>query len=128
MIGIKRVYSEPSARDGARILVDRVWPRGFSKERARIDEWRKGLAPSTGLRKWFGHDPAKWTEFHRRFRTELTRFGMMDELKKLARLSRKRTITLVYSSPDEENSQAVALKEWLDELSRGAHGFHDVTV
>jgi uncharacterized protein YeaO (DUF488 family) len=128
MIRIKRVYSEPSARDGARILVDRVWPRGFSKERARIDEWRKELAPSTGLRKWFGHDPAKWTEFRRRFRTELTRFGMMDELKKLARLSRKRTITLVYSAADEEHNQAVALKEWLDELSRGAHGFHDVTV
>jgi uncharacterized protein YeaO (DUF488 family) len=128
MIRIKRVYSEPSARDGARILIDRVWPRGFSKERARSDEWRKGLAPSTGLRKWFGHDPAKWTEFRRRFRTELTRFGMMDELKKLARLSRKRTITLVYSAADEEHSQAMALKEWLDELSRGAHGFHDVTV
>ncbi len=128
MIGIKRVYSEPSARDGARILVDRVWPRGFSKERARIDEWRNELAPSTGLRKWFGHDPAKWTEFRRRFRTELTRFGMMDELKKLVRLSRKRTITLVYSAADEEHNQAVALKEWLDELSRGAHGFHDVTV
>ena len=128
MIRIKRVYSGSSARDGARILVDRVWPRGFSKERARIDEWRKELAPSTVLRKWFGHDPAKWTEFRKRFRTELTQSGMMDELMKLARLSRKRTITLVYSAADEEHNQAVALKEWLDELSRGAHNSHDVTA
>lgn len=111
MIRIKRVYSGSSARDGARILVDRVWPRGFSKERARIDEWRKELAPSTVLRKWFGHDPAKWTEFRKRFRTELTQSGMMDELMKLARLSRKRTITLVYSAADEEHNQAMALKE-----------------
>ena len=128
MIRIKRVYSGSSARDGARILVDRVWPRGFSKERARIDEWRKELAPSTVLRKWFGHDPAKWTEFRKRFRTELTQSGMMDELMKLARLSRKRTITLLYSAADEEHNQAVALKEWLDELSRGAHNSHDVTA
>lgn len=111
MIRIKRVYSGSNARDGARILVDRVWPRGFSKERARIDEWRKELAPSTVLRKWFGHDPAKWTEFRKRFRTELTQSGMMDELMKLARLSRKRTITLVYSAADEEHNQAMALKE-----------------
>ncbi|MGH7184140.1 MAG: DUF488 domain-containing protein [Nitrospiraceae bacterium] len=128
MIRIKRVYSGSSARDGARILVDRVWPRGFSKERARIDEWKKELAPSTMLRKWFGHDPAKWTEFRRRFRTELTHAGMMEELMKLARLSRKRTITLVYSAADEEHNQAVALKEWLDELSRDAHHSYDVTA
>lgn len=116
MIRIKRVYSEPSARDGVRVLVDRVWPRGFSKERARIDEWRKELAPTTSLRKWFGHEPAKWTGFRRRFRTELIRSGMMDELMKIARLSRKRTITLVYSAADEEHNQAAVLKELIDEL------------
>jgi uncharacterized protein YeaO (DUF488 family) len=128
MIRIKRVYCDPSLEDGVRILIDRVWPRGISKERARIVEWRKDLAPTTSLRAWFGHEPAKWTEFRRRYRTELARSGMMDELKNHTRLSRKRTITLVYSAADEEHNQAVALKEWLDELSRGAHGFHDGTV
>ncbi|MGH7207512.1 MAG: DUF488 domain-containing protein [Nitrospiraceae bacterium] len=117
MTRIKRVYSQPSPRDGVRILVDRVWPRGISKERARIVEWRKDLAPSTLLRKWFGHEPAKWAEFRRRYRTELARAGMMDELKKLARLSRERTITLVYSAADEEHNQAVVLKELIDELA-----------
>ena len=117
MIRIKRVYREPSARDGVRILVDRVWPRGTSKERARVVEWRKDLAPSTSLRKWFGHEPAKWTEFRRRYQTELTRSGMMDELRKLAQLSRKRTITLVYSAADEAHNQAVVLKELSDELA-----------
>ncbi|MGH7208936.1 MAG: DUF488 domain-containing protein [Nitrospiraceae bacterium] len=117
MTGVKRVYRDPSPRDGVRILVDRVWPRGISKERARIVEWRKDLAPSTSLRKWFGHKPAKWTEFRRRYRTELARSGMMDELKKVARLSRKRMITLVYSATAEEHNQAVALKELIDELA-----------
>ena len=117
MIRIKRVYSEPSARDGVRILVDRVWPRGITKERARVVEWRKDLAPTTSLRTWFGHEPARWTEFRRRYRAELTRSGMRDELKKLARLSCKRTITLVYSAADEEHNQAVVLKELIDELA-----------
>lgn len=116
MILTKRVYSEPRARDGVRILVDRVWPRGISKERARIVEWRKDLAPSTSLRKWFGHEPTRWTEFCRRYRIELVRSGIVDELQKLARLSRKRTITLVYGAADEEHNQAVVLKELLDEL------------
>ena len=111
------MYREPSSRDGVRILVDRVWPRGISKERARVVEWRKDLAPTTSLRKWFGHEPAKWTEFRRRYRTELTRSGIMDELKKLARLSPRRTITLVYSAADEEHNQAVVLKELIDELA-----------
>lgn len=128
MIRIKRVYCEPSLEDGVRILIDRMWPRGLSKERARIVAWRKDVAPTTSLRKWFGHEPARWIEFRRRYRTELTRSGMMDELRKLARLSRKRTITLVYSAADEEHNQAVALKEWLDELSLGAHGPHGGTV
>ena len=120
MIRIRRVYSEPSSRDGVRILVDRVWPRGISKERARIIQWRKDLAPTTSLRKWFGHEPARWIEFRRRYRTELARPEMKDELKKLARLSRKRTITLVYSAADEEHNQAVVLMELLEEvLSKG---------
>ena len=116
MIRIKRVYREPSSREGVRILVDRVWPRGISKERARVVEWRKDLAPTTSLRKWFGHESARWNEFRRRYRTELTRSGMMDELRKLARLSSNRTITLVYSAADEEHNQAAVLKEIIDEL------------
>lgn len=117
MIRIRRVYREPSSRDGVRILVDRVWPRGISKERAHVVEWRKDLAPTTSLRKWFGHDPARWIEFRKRYRTELTRSGMMEELRTLARLSPKRTMTLVYSAADEEHNQAVVLKELIDELA-----------
>ena len=116
MIRIKRVYSEPSARDGFRILVDRLWPRGFSKERARIDAWRKELAPSTSLRKWFGHDPAKWIEFRDCYRKELARSDHADSLKELATLSRNKTITLVYGAADEQHNQAVVLKELLEKL------------
>jgi len=117
MIRVKRVYSEPNAQDGSRILVDRVWPRGISKDRAHIVEWRKELAPSTALRKWFGHDPAKWTEFRKRYRTELKRSSQLEALKKLSQLSRRRTVTLVYSAADEEHNQAVVLKELLEELA-----------
>ena len=116
MIRIRRVYSESSSRDGVRILVDRVWPRGISKERAHIVEWRKDLAPTTSLRKWFGHEPVRWIEFRKRYRTELARSGMRDELKKLARLSHKRTITLVYGAADEKHNQAVVLMELLEEM------------
>ena len=118
MIQIKRVYSESGKQDGFRILVDRVWPRGFSKERANIDEWRKELAPSTALRKWFGHDPAKWTGFRERYRKELTESGGIDALKELAQRSRHKTITLVYGAADEQHNQAVALKEFIEQLDK----------
>jgi uncharacterized protein YeaO (DUF488 family) len=117
MIRIKRVYEAPGAGDGMRILVDRVWPRGISKERARLADWRKDLAPSTPLRKWFGHDPAKWKEFRARYRAELKRSRQGDALKDLARLSRRKTVTLVYGAADEKHNQAVALKGFLDELA-----------
>jgi uncharacterized protein YeaO (DUF488 family) len=117
MVQVKRVYSEPSVRDGMRILVDRVWPRGISKERARILEWRKDLAPSTALRKWFGHDPAKWQAFRERYRAELRQSGQTAALKALAKLSKQKTVTLVYSAADEEHNQAVVLKGLLDELT-----------
>ena len=117
MIRIKRVYSEPGKQDGLRILVDRVWPRGFSKERARVDEWRKELAPSTALRKWFGHEPAKWTGFRERYRKELAESDGIDTLKELAQRSRHEAITLVYGAADEEHNQAVALKEFIDQLA-----------
>ena len=117
MIQIKRVYNRPGAQDGLRILVDRIWPRGFSKERVRMTEWRKELAPSTPLRKWFGHDPAKWSEFRKRYRAELKQSGQLDALKALAQLSSRKTITLVYSAADDEHNQAVVLKELLEELA-----------
>jgi len=117
MIQIKRVYSNPDKHDGLRILVDRVWPRGFSKERAKVGEWRKELAPSTALRKWFGHEPAKWTEFRQRYRKELTESGGIEALKGLAQRSRHETITLVYGATDEQHNQAVALKEFIDQLA-----------
>lgn len=116
MIRIKRVYSEPSLRDGIRILVDRVWPRGVTKKRACIEAWRKELAPSTPLRKWFGHDPVKWIKFRNRYRTELMGLEQASALKELASLSRRRTVTLVYGAADEEHNQAVVLKELMDTL------------
>jgi uncharacterized protein YeaO (DUF488 family) len=115
MIRIKRVYSKPSPRDGTRILVDRIWPRGITKERACVTEWRKELAPTTSLRKWFGHDAAKWNEFRRRYRTELKR--SVGELETLARLARKQPITLVYSAADQQHNQAVVLREVMNELA-----------
>ncbi len=116
MIRIKRVYSQASPDDGVRILVDRVWPRGVRKEQAKIDEWRKELAPSTALRQWFRHDPAKWETFRRRYRQELVKSGGMEALTELARRARRGTITLVYGAVDEQHNQAVALKEFLDEV------------
>ena len=117
MIQVKRVYSERGTKDGVRILVDRVWPRGVTKARARIDEWRKDLAPSTSLRKWFGHDLAKWRGFRERYRKELTAPGQIDTLTELAKRSRHETITLIYSAADEQHNQAVALKEFIDEVA-----------
>lgn len=112
---IKHAYSKSSLSDGRRILVDRVWPRGITKKRARIVEWRKDLAPATSLRKWFGHDPVRWNEFRRRYRRELKR--SMGELEKLAHLSRKQTITLVYGAADQEHNQAVVLRELISDLA-----------
>jgi len=117
MIRIKRVYREPNSRDGIRILVDRIWPRGISKEQARIAAWRKDLAPSSSLRKWFGHDPNKWEAFRNRYRKELAYAEPRKALKELARLSHQKTLTLVYSAADEEHNQAVVLKELLEELA-----------
>jgi len=94
-----------------------VWPRGISKERACIREWHKELAPSTALRKWFGHDPAKWQGFRERYRAELHRRQQADTLKALAKFSTQKVVTLVYSAVDEEHNQAVVLKGLLDELA-----------
>ena len=107
---IKRAYEVPARDDGVRILVDRIWLRGVSKAAARIDQWRKELAPSTALRKWFGHDPARWAEFKRRYFAELeTQRESLDEVRTLAK---DKTVTLIYSAKDAEHNQAVALREF----------------
>lgn len=118
MVHIKRVYSEPDPHDGIRILVDRVWPRGCTKERARLDGWRKELAPSTALRKWFGHDPLKWNEFRARYREELAQREQRSAIEELAGLARARTLTLLFGASDLEHNQAVVLKELLDRQER----------
>ncbi|BBL68194.1 hypothetical protein MchiMG62_13750 [Methanoculleus chikugoensis] len=97
--------------DGIRILVDRLWPRGLSKEKAEIDRWEKDLAPTSELRKWFGHDPAKWDEFLRRYRAELE--GKEEELARLRQEASEGTVTLLYAAKDEEHNNAVALKRYI---------------
>ena len=107
---IKRAYDPPAEADGVRILVDRLWPRGVSKAAARIDHWLKDLAPSDALRKWFGHDPARWDTFKTRYFKELSGQTALAGLRKLARSGR---VTLVYAAKDEEHNNAVALREFL---------------
>jgi uncharacterized protein YeaO (DUF488 family) len=110
-IRIKRAY-EPAARsDGYRVLIDRLWPRGVTKEEARLDEWARELAPSPELRRWFGHDPARFEEFRRRYRDELA--AHEQELRELRARARKGTLTLVYGARDTEHNGAVVLAELL---------------
>jgi uncharacterized protein YeaO (DUF488 family) len=116
MIQLKRVYQEPSPRDGMRILVDRLWPRGIKKEAAHIQEWCKDLAPSDALRRWFKHDPRKWSEFRQRYRKELSSGNSGEELRRLAAIAKRKRVTLVYGAADAQHNQAVVLKELLDEL------------
>jgi uncharacterized protein YeaO (DUF488 family) len=113
-VRLKRVYDRPVKADGRRVLVDRIWPRGLKKSEARIDEWLKEIAPSTALRKWFGHDPARWTEFKKRYWRELGR--ERDQVEKLAREASKRTITLLFGAKDMEHNNAVALKDYIEKL------------
>lgn len=112
MIKLKRVYEKPLKEDGFRILVERLWPRGFTKERAAVDLWLKDIAPSSELRKWFGHDPIKWKEFCKRYHAELMRNE--DLINFLKEKSKEGTITLIYSSSDEKHNSAVALKMFLE--------------
>lgn len=109
---IKRVYEEPSEDDGKRILIDRLWPRGLTKEKAKIDVWLKDIAPSTQLRQWFGHDPQKWREFKRRYQGELEK--NMTIVSQLVELLKKGNVTLVYGAKDKEHDDAVVLKEYLE--------------
>ena len=111
MIRLKRAYDEPAKRDGLRILVERPWPRGVSKDKAAIDLWLKDLAPSTELRKWFSHDPEKWDDFRQRYWSELEQKG--DLLVLLKHRTTEGTVTFVYTAHDDERNSAVALKEFL---------------
>jgi uncharacterized protein YeaO (DUF488 family) len=112
MIRLKRVYDQPSRMDGTRILVDRLWPRGLTKERAAVTLWLKDVAPSTELRKWFGHDPAKWKQFQVRYRKELRE--KKDALELLKQKSKAHTVTLVYAARDEQHNEALVLKRILE--------------
>ena len=108
-VKLKRAYEPPASDDGTRVLIDRLWPRGISKKRAAIDQWMKDISPSTELRKWFGHDPARWDEFRRRYAKEVRQnTDLLDQLRSLARHG---PITLVYSAHDEEHNDAVELRE-----------------
>lgn len=110
-IRIKRIYEDRTKDDGYRVLVDRLWPRGISKEGAHVDEWLKEIGPSNELRKWFGHEPPKYPEFKKRYEQEL--HAQPELLKHLCELARKQRVTLVYSAKDEEHNQAVVLREVL---------------
>jgi uncharacterized protein YeaO (DUF488 family) len=110
-IRLKRAYEPASPDDGVRVLVDRLWPRGLRKANAAIGRWLKEVAPSTELRRWFGHDPARWDEFQRRYKAELSNdAGLLDELRGIAK---KGTLTLVYSAHDEVHNQAAVLRDVL---------------
>jgi uncharacterized protein YeaO (DUF488 family) len=113
-IHLKRVYEAAANDDGYRVLVDRLWPRGVSKQKANVDLWLKEIAPSTELRKWFNHEPAKWDEFRERYRQELDR--QPEVVNQLAALVKQRRVTLVYGAKNETMNQAVALQQYLDRL------------
>ena len=113
MIKTKRIYDPPSDKDGKRILVDRLWPRGIKKDAARIDEWLKDLAPTNELRKWFGHDPENWAEFKQKYKKELKR--QAEALNRLRKDSKRGRVTLLFAAKDKEHNNAVALKEIIDQ-------------
>lgn len=117
-VGLKRAYEAPGAGDGIRILIDRLWPRGVTKANAAIDLWAKDIAPSTSLRRWFGHDPARWPEFRRRYSEEI--HGQRDRLRELRTLAERGRITLVFAAHDETHNDAVVLRDIL--LGRKATG------
>jgi uncharacterized protein YeaO (DUF488 family) len=110
-IRLKRAYQPAAADDGTRILVDRLWPRGLKKSDAAIDRWLKDIAPSTALRKWFAHDPARWPEFRRRYAAEIRRHP--DQLAELRAIARKGPVTLIFSARDELRNDAVVLRNVL---------------
>ena len=110
-VRLKRAYEPPAPSDGYRVLIDRLWPRGVKRESARLDEWARELAPSTELRRWFGHDPARFAEFRQRYVEELS--AQEDKLRELRERARATTLTLVYGARDTEHNDAVVLAELL---------------
>lgn len=121
MLKIKRAYERKEAGDGERILIDRLWPRGVSKDEAGLDAWRKELAPSTALRQWFGHDPKKWEEFKKRYRKELAAPESKRLLEEIARSAARRNVTLIYGAKDTEHSDVQVLKELIAGLMSSVH-------
>lgn len=114
-IACRRVYDRPARSDGVRVLVDRVWPRGMRKEDAHLDEWVRDLAPSTELRRWYGHDPERFAEFRRRYEAELREPRRQELAEHLRSLARARSVTLLTATRDLEHSQAAVLADWLRE-------------
>lgn len=112
-VKIGRAYDEPAPGDGARVLVDRIWPRGLTKEKAHLDEWCKAVAPSTALRKWYGHDPARFEEFARRYRAELEEPERAEAVEHLRELARHRPLTLLTATKHADISEAVVLADLL---------------
>lgn len=115
---LKRVYEKPSPEDGNRVLVERLWPRGLKKEDSKIDKWYKDLAPSTELRKWYAHDPSKWTRFKEKYWKELEQ--KEDQLSKLSKESMQHTITFVFASKEKKLNNATALKEYIETKLKNA--------
>jgi uncharacterized protein YeaO (DUF488 family) len=115
MVKLKRIYDEQEIGDGYRILVDRLWPRGVSKEKAKLDLWLKEIAPSGQLRQWFGHDPAKWPEFQKKFRAEIMdNAAALDKLRQI--IKKEKTVTLLFAARDEKHNEAVVIR---DAIRRG---------
>lgn len=117
-VNIKRIYEKPGPEDGYRMLVDRLWPRGISKEEAAIDEWNKDIAPTTALRKWFGHQPERFEAFAKRYKTELS--AKTDELKRIKAIARHQNLTLLYGAKDPHINQAAVLLEVLKPIGEYA--------
>lgn len=115
-INTKRIYEKAESSDGERILVDGVWPRGVSKQKAQLSEWRKDFAPSSALRKWFSHDPSLWDEFVEHYRKELEEAGKLQDLKELASRARDEQITLLFAAKDTEYNNARALALYAEEM------------
>lgn len=120
IIAIKRAYDPPSRADGTRILVDRLWPRGIRKQQLQVKQWMRELGPSNELRRFFGHNSARWDQFRKRYLRELKRPETANLLRELVGIARQERLTLIYSAKDEEHNQAVILKELLEQQLRGA--------
>lgn len=112
-IFIKRVYEKPSKADGLRILVDRIWPRGVSKEKAQLHSWKKEIAPTTELRKWYNHDPVKYRDFVKRYKKELQSEKSQEIVKEIRKLAKTNKVTLIFAAKDTEHSNALVLQKYL---------------